>query len=134
MTTWTEEDSAIYLAIAPVAVPRRDEMNSALVATAPFDADQPVKILELGSGDGRLRTSNRRRRAAHRGSDRPTASGGPCCGCRSLGRAREAASRRDRRARSVRAFRRRALEPFPIPGSDRSAVGADASPRLAAAC
>ena len=54
MTTWTEEDSAIYLAIAPVAVPRRDEMIAALVAAAPFDADQPLKILELGSGDGRL--------------------------------------------------------------------------------
>src|SRR5438874_7829258 len=54
MPTWTEEDSAIYLAIAPVAVPRRDEMIAALVAAAPFEADQPRKILELGSGDGRL--------------------------------------------------------------------------------
>jgi len=52
--TWTEEDSATYLAIAPVAVPRRDEMIGALVAAAPFGADQPLKILELGSGDGRL--------------------------------------------------------------------------------
>src|SRR5437867_2523366 len=54
MMSWTEEDSAIYLAIAPVAVPRRDKMIAALVAAAPFDADRSLKILELGSGDGRL--------------------------------------------------------------------------------
>jgi len=54
VTAWSEEDSATYLAIAPVAVPRRDDMIAALVATAPFDADRPITILELGSGDGRL--------------------------------------------------------------------------------
>jgi len=54
VTGWSEEDSATYLAIAPVAVPRRDDMIAALVATAPFDADRPITILELGSGDGRL--------------------------------------------------------------------------------
>jgi len=54
VTAWSEEGSATYLAIAPVAVPRRDDMIAALVATAPFDADRPITILELGSGDGRL--------------------------------------------------------------------------------
>ena len=52
--TWSEEDSAIYRAIAAVAVPRRDEMMAALVAAAPFAPDEPIKILELGSGEGLL--------------------------------------------------------------------------------
>jgi SAM-dependent MidA family methyltransferase len=29
-------------------------MIATLVATVPFSADEPVKMLELGSGDGRL--------------------------------------------------------------------------------
>ena len=52
--TWSEEDSAIYRAIAEVAVPRRDEMMAALLAAAPFAPDEPIKILELGSGEGLL--------------------------------------------------------------------------------
>ena len=52
--TWSEADSAIYRAIAAVAVPRRDEMMAALVAAAPFAPDEPIKILELGSGEGLL--------------------------------------------------------------------------------
>ena len=54
MTAWSEEDSAIYRAIAAVAVPRRDEMMAALVAASPFAPDEPIKILELGSGEGLL--------------------------------------------------------------------------------
>jgi tRNA (cmo5U34)-methyltransferase len=54
MSAWTEEDSATYRAIAAVAVPRRDEMMAALVAAVPFDADESIKILELGSGEGLL--------------------------------------------------------------------------------
>lgn len=54
MTTWNEDDSAVYRAIAAVAVPRRSEMTTALVVAAPFAADDPIKILELGSGDGLL--------------------------------------------------------------------------------
>ena len=54
MTAWNEDDSAIYRAIAAVAVPRRDEMMAALIAAVPFAADEPFKILELGSGDGLL--------------------------------------------------------------------------------
>ena len=37
-----------------MAVPRRDEMVAALVAAVPFAAAEPLKILELGSGDGQL--------------------------------------------------------------------------------
>jgi tRNA (cmo5U34)-methyltransferase len=54
MTAWSEEDAATYRAIAAVAVPRRDEMMAALVAAAPFAPDEPIKILELGSGEGLL--------------------------------------------------------------------------------
>jgi tRNA (cmo5U34)-methyltransferase len=36
------------------AVPRRGEMIAALVAAAPFGAQEPIKILELGSGEGLL--------------------------------------------------------------------------------
>ena len=54
MSAWTESDSQTYRDIADVAVPRRQEMMSTLVAAVPFAADEPFKILELGSGDGRL--------------------------------------------------------------------------------
>jgi len=54
MSAWTENDSQTYLEIADVAVPRRREMIATLVSTVPFAHDEPVKILELGSGDGRL--------------------------------------------------------------------------------
>ena len=54
MSAWTESDSQTYREIADVAVPRRDEMVATLVAAVPFSADEPVKMLELGSGDGRL--------------------------------------------------------------------------------
>jgi trans-aconitate methyltransferase len=54
MSDWTEADSATYREISDVAVPRRAEMTQALVAVAPFDRDEPFRIVELGSGDGRL--------------------------------------------------------------------------------
>ncbi len=54
MTSWTEEDSATFRAIAPIAVPRRHDMIAALVSAAPFAVDQPIRILELGSGEGLL--------------------------------------------------------------------------------
>ena len=52
MTAWTEHDSATFRAIAPVAVPRRDDINAVLLASAPFGRDEAIKILELGSGQG----------------------------------------------------------------------------------
>jgi tRNA (cmo5U34)-methyltransferase len=54
VTVWTEEDSATYLAIAPIAVPRRVDMIAALVDAAPFDGDASLRILDLGAGDGVL--------------------------------------------------------------------------------
>jgi tRNA (cmo5U34)-methyltransferase len=54
VTAWTEEDSATYRSIAPVAVPRRHDMIAALVSAVPFDSDRPIRILELGSGEGLL--------------------------------------------------------------------------------
>jgi tRNA (cmo5U34)-methyltransferase len=54
VSAWTEEDSLTYRGIAEVAVPRREEMIATLVAAVPFARDEPVTILELGSGDGRL--------------------------------------------------------------------------------
>jgi tRNA (cmo5U34)-methyltransferase len=54
VSAWTEEDSRTYREIVGVAVPRREEMIATLVAAVPFAPDEPVTILELGSGDGRL--------------------------------------------------------------------------------
>ncbi len=54
MSAWTESDSQDFRDIADVAVPRREEMIATLVSTVPFGHGEPVKILELGSGDGRL--------------------------------------------------------------------------------
>ena len=54
MKAWTEQESQTYRDIADVAVPRRQEMVATLVAAAPFPVGEPVTILELGSGDGRL--------------------------------------------------------------------------------
>ena len=54
MSNWTEDDSAIYAAIADVAVPRRREMMGTLVTAIPFARDEPFRIVELGSGEGLL--------------------------------------------------------------------------------
>lgn len=54
MTSWSESDSETFRTIAAVAVPRRSDMIAALVRAAPFSADQPVRILDLGAGDGLL--------------------------------------------------------------------------------
>ncbi len=54
MSAWSERDSQTYRELAEVAVPLRQEMTASLVAAVPFSAGEPLKILELGSGDGRL--------------------------------------------------------------------------------
>jgi tRNA (cmo5U34)-methyltransferase len=51
---WSERDSTTYRAISRIAVPRRSEMLRTLVEAAPFATEDPVKIVELGSGDGML--------------------------------------------------------------------------------
>ena len=54
MTTWSEDDSAVYRALAPVAVPRRQEMIASLVGAAPFADGDLLKIVELGSEERRV--------------------------------------------------------------------------------
>jgi tRNA (cmo5U34)-methyltransferase len=52
--SWTEEDSALYRDIAPVAVPHPEEMLAAMIAAIPREAGRAFRLVELGSGDGRL--------------------------------------------------------------------------------
>jgi tRNA (cmo5U34)-methyltransferase len=54
MPEWTEEDSSIYRQIAAVAVPRQEEMIATLVSAAPFTAEDAIRIVDIGAGDGRL--------------------------------------------------------------------------------
>lgn len=54
MSGWTKGDSQGYRELGDVVVPRREEMVATLVWSVPFRADEPLKILELGSGDGRV--------------------------------------------------------------------------------
>jgi tRNA (cmo5U34)-methyltransferase len=54
VTAWTEADSSIYREIANIAVPRRGEMNLALMAAVPFAAGDSIRIVELGCGEGAL--------------------------------------------------------------------------------
>jgi len=54
VTPWTEDDSATFRAIAPVAVPHRGEMNAVLISAAPFPSGAAFTILELGAGAGVL--------------------------------------------------------------------------------
>ena len=54
MNNWSEKDSATYAAIAEIAVPRRREMMATLVAAIPFGGADTVRIVELGSGEGKL--------------------------------------------------------------------------------
>ena len=54
MSDWSEEDSSLYREIADVAVPRRGEMTRTLVAAVPFTSADSIRIVELGSGEGRL--------------------------------------------------------------------------------
>jgi trans-aconitate methyltransferase len=54
VTAWTEADSSLYREIADIAVPRRDDMIRALIAAVPFAADDAMRIVELGSGEGAL--------------------------------------------------------------------------------
>lgn len=57
MPDWVEEDSALYSEIADVAVPRRREMMATVVAAVPFAPGEAFRIVELGSGEGRLAES-----------------------------------------------------------------------------
>lgn len=52
--TWSEEDSALYQAIAAVAVPAREEQIATLLTLLPFGRDEPFRAVELASGEGFL--------------------------------------------------------------------------------
>jgi trans-aconitate methyltransferase len=54
MSEWSEEDSSTYRQIAAIAVPRQEEMLATLVSAAPFTADDAIRIVDIGAGDGRL--------------------------------------------------------------------------------
>jgi len=54
VTDWREDDSSTYRDLAAVAVPRRLEMLATLIALVPFSRDESSRIVELGSGEGRL--------------------------------------------------------------------------------
>ncbi len=51
---WGEEDSAVYRALAEVAVPRREEQLATLLCLLPFGRDDAFRIVDLGSGEGVL--------------------------------------------------------------------------------
>ena len=54
MDNWSEEDSAVYRALAEVAVPRREEQLASLLCLLPFGRDDAFRIVDLGCGEGAL--------------------------------------------------------------------------------
>ena len=51
---WNEEDSAVYRALAEVAVPRREEQLATLLCLLPFGVGDSFRIVDLGCGEGAL--------------------------------------------------------------------------------
>lgn len=51
---WSEEDSALYARIAPIAVPDRAEQMAVLATLIPYGPKDRFRIVELASGQGRL--------------------------------------------------------------------------------
>lgn len=51
---WGEEDSAVYRALAEVAVPRREEQLATLLSLLPFGRDDAFRIVDLGCGEEAL--------------------------------------------------------------------------------
>ena len=54
MDNWSEEDSAVYRALAEVAVPMREEQLATLLCLLPFGRDDAFRIVDLGCGEGAL--------------------------------------------------------------------------------
>ena len=52
--SWTEADSALYRALAAVAVPDRVEQMAALLTLLPLGTSDAGRVVELGCGEGRL--------------------------------------------------------------------------------
>ncbi|MCY3638187.1 MAG: class I SAM-dependent methyltransferase, partial [Chloroflexi bacterium] len=54
MVNWDEGDSAVYRALAEVAVPRREEQLATLLCLLPFGRYDAFRIVDLGCGEGVL--------------------------------------------------------------------------------
>jgi tRNA (cmo5U34)-methyltransferase len=54
MSEWSEEDSSTYRQIAGIAVPRHQEILATLVSAAPFTAEDAIRIVDIGAGEGHL--------------------------------------------------------------------------------
>ena len=54
MSEWSEGDSSAYREIAGIAVPRQQEMMATLVSAAPFTAEDAIRIVDIGAGEGHL--------------------------------------------------------------------------------
>jgi len=52
--TWTEDESKLYLELAPVAAPAREEQIATIVSLLPFDTQAQFSVLDLGAGEGTL--------------------------------------------------------------------------------
>ena len=52
MWSWGEEDSAVYRALAEVAVPGREAQLATMLCILPFGRDEAFRIVDVGCGEG----------------------------------------------------------------------------------
>ena len=52
MWSWREEDSAVYRALAEVAVPGRESQLATMLCLLPFGRDEAFRIADAGCGEG----------------------------------------------------------------------------------
>ena len=52
MWNWREEDSAVYRALAEVAVPGRESQLATMLCLLPFGRDEAFRIADVGCGEG----------------------------------------------------------------------------------
>ena len=52
MWSWGEEDSAVYRALAEVAVPGREAQLATMLCLLPFGTDEAFRIVDVGCGEG----------------------------------------------------------------------------------
>ena len=52
MWSWDEEDSAVYRALAEVAVPGREAQLATMLCLLPFGRDEAFRIVDVGCGEG----------------------------------------------------------------------------------
>ena len=51
MWSWREEDSAVYRALAEVAVPGRESQLATMLCLLPFGRDEAFRIADVGCGE-----------------------------------------------------------------------------------